>query len=1191
VFAGAGVSQGSKLPDFRGLCNTIADELEKQTGDEIRRINASENPEDYLDKLERHEYDIRSIVRKTFARKEVEPNSLHQLLVRLFAGSEESKLITTNYDTLLQRAASRIGYELTPTYNPNSPSLSPFQGIYYAHGCVECDLKNLVLTTTDFDDAYSGASYVGRVLNDMFHQHSALFVGYRVADPYWEVLEKQWAKSQHKRYAIVPDSEVDVFKRDTIERITYFAGETGDDHSELVQLMGDWVEEIQNKKPVIPLATAKSPVAISDKDSTTQEKVSAAVDYVERGQQIKKLVRDAPSSIVDTQDFLLPVLEDVPTVRLFAHNALKVEWLLWASEAKVIETLFLANSTLSAAQRVLAQWVAENFVVQHSDEVFNIIRSHGQHINDDFWVLIARQLTHGEPKPDAKVMAKWVHFLLRRVPADAEGRNSLDFLLKTCAEVKIRSAALAVFDYLLTPTSRIESSFSVLRETKEKTEHEVRLRGDNYWVKEAWEEYFSKNLDVFWMTLEPILQKHLVAANMMNRDFGHANEEWDSQSFSRSAIEPHEQDSVGYEIDRLINPARDLLDHVFAENVESGWRIAQAWYATGVPLLKRIAIHGIAKAEQIEPEKKIDWLLNSSALDYTAYKTESFLLYKKAFRLVTKEAQQRVIDRAMKGYKRSGGEDEEEQQSYEVYNTLYWLQSVAPESKIAKDAFNDYNKKTNGKWGPREHPDHDTWVSSTTRVIPESPVSAEQLVAEPPEKHLELILTIERKSHWGEPGRDGLLMDLQKAVTMSFDWSHQLAELLIREGQWKEDVWWRLVDAWRSSVHSEPEWQQILGILRQSSPLYPTTVSIGSLLEEGTKRDEGGLTVKLLPEAEVLADEYWKSLMVLTRGGEDQMGWLPEAINHNAGHVAEFWIHALWKRQKDSAESWAGIPKDYKNRLDAIMGDTSYAAQLARCVFASRVHFFFAIDHQWTREKLVSLFDFDRDERDAEQAWHGFLFWGKVPHPLIEDFKPLFEKAAARLQPGRESHRPRLLDHAVGVAWLKIADESTRSWFYRIIEGITPEERVHVARHIRAQLHTMKAEDKSTLWKKWLGPYWSDRNQNNPVALSSDEADEFMEWLPDLEPMFGDAVKAALGTSGFELYQCHLYYGLAKSELPKSHPADVNRLLAHLLTETSEDFLHCDDVNQIYNTLSKALSKKDLEPLLNQLIRLGCQMG
>ncbi|MCK4460543.1 MAG: DUF4020 domain-containing protein, partial [candidate division Zixibacteria bacterium] len=104
------------------------------------------------------------------------------------------------------------------------------------------------------------------------------------------------------------------------------------------------------------------------------------------------------------------------------------------------------------------------------------------------------------------------------------------------------------------------------------------------------------------------------------------------------------------------------------------------------------------------------------------------------------------------------------------------------------------------------------------------------------------------------------------------------------------------------------------------------------------------------------------------------------------------------------------------------------------------------------------------------------------------------------------------------------------------------------------------------------------------------EADEFLEWLPDLEPMFGDAVKAALGTSGFKLYHCHLYYGLAKSELPKTHQVDVNRLLVYLLTKTSEDFLHCDYVNQIYNTLSETLSVSDLKLLHNQLIRLGCRM-
>ena len=886
--------------------------------------------------------------------------------------------------------------------------------------------------------------------------------------------------------------------------------------------------------------------------------------------------------------FVLGSLEQLSKARLFVHYATGLEWLIWLHQQRVLDWLFDTKHTLSDTQRLLAEWVARHFVVQHSDEVFNIILRHGQDVNDDFWILIVWQLTHGEPKPDAKVMAKWVHFLLRRVPADAEGRNSLDFLLKTCAEVDATSAALAVLDYLLTPTSRLDSSFGMPSETKEKTKHEVRLRGDIYWVKEAWEEYFSKNLDVFWMTLEPILQKHLVAANRMNQDFGHANEEWDSHSFSRSAVEPHQQDEVGHEIDRLIDAARDLLDYVFEVNPSEGSRIADKWYATGVPLLKRIAIHGMAKADQIGPEEKIGWLLNSEALDYSVYKTESFLLFKIAFPQISEETQQRVIDRALKGPKPLEGM-EEDADRYEVYILLYWLHSVAPDSKIAAQAFKDYQAK-NPQWGPREHPDHDTWVSSEGRAYPESPVSAEQLKAEPPQKHLELILTLERSNRWSEPGRDGLLMQLQRAVTLSFDWSSLLADLLIERQEWKVDVWRSIVDGWIESSHSDSEWIKMFELLSSTENLLETIDPIARLLSEGVKLTDGGISLEVLEKAEDFSDMYWSALVGHTREWEADRGWLDEAINRPAGTIAEFWVQALSKRDQAAGDDWAGLPEAYKQRLLPILTDESYSAQLARVIFGSRLQFFFALDPDWTKEYLVPLFNWDNDKLTAEQVWHGFIFWGAIPPPLHDDFRGLLTQTVRLLETEHEELKVSLFKFVLGLTWSHETDSDWRQWFYEVLKTTTEKDRVAIGHQIHIELGSMEDSVKSKFWTNWLRQYWSDRNQANPVALSAEEADQIIEWLPRLEPVFTEAVEQAVNTTGFVLYHCRVYYNLAKSDLPKTYPADVNKLLVHLLERAPEDFLHSDYVNQIYNTLHEVLPPTDLEPLLNQLIRLGCRI-
>jgi hypothetical protein len=571
------------------------------------------------------------------------------------------------------------------------------------------------------------------------------------------------------------------------------------------------------------------------------------------------------------------------------------------------------------------------------------------------------------------------------------------------------------------------------------------------------------------------------------------------------------------------------------------------------------------------------------------YKTESFLLFKIAFSYVNEQTQQRVIDRALQGYKRSGDEDEEIL-NYEVYNTLYWLQDVAPESKIANDALDDYNKKTNGRWEPREHPDHDTWVSSEGRAYPESPVSAEQLIADPPERHLDLILTLERSNSWSEPGRDGLLMELQKAVTMSFDWSAQLANLLIERQEWKLDVWRAIVDGWVGSSHSDSEWAEIIDALSNTQSLLETIDSIGRLLTEGVKLTDGGISLDVLEKAEEFTDKYWSSLAGLTREWEADRGWLDEAINRPAGAVAEFWVQALSKRTRAAGDDWNGLPDSYKQRLEPILTDKCYSAQLARVIFGSRLQFFYALDPGWTKKHIVPLFNWKNDELTAEQVWHGFIFWGAIPPPLHDDFRELLAQTVRFLETDQEEQMVSLFKFVLGLAWSHETDPKWRGWFYDIVASATEKECVAIGSQIHIELGAMPDATKIEFWTNWLRQYWIDRNQGTPVALSETEADQFIEWLPRLEPVFTDAVEQAVNTEGFVLYHCRVYYNLTKSELPKTHPVDVNRLLVYLLTKTSEDFLHCDYVNQIYNTLSETLSEADLKLLHNELIRLGCRM-
>uniref|UniRef100_UPI003AF5D606 hypothetical protein n=1 Tax=Thiolapillus sp. TaxID=2017437 RepID=UPI003AF5D606 len=106
---------------------------------------------------------------------------------------------------------------------------------------------------------------------------------------------------------------------------------------------------------------------------------------------------------------------------------------------------------------------------------------------------------------------------------------------------------------------------------------------------------------------EPLLGRvvsRLEEQHFTLRAWQKANSEWDSPSWRRSAIEPHEQDKYPEAIDILIDAARDSLDWlaVNQEEVAARWCIKIA--ESEVPLLRRLAVHTLSVRTDLMADEK-----------------------------------------------------------------------------------------------------------------------------------------------------------------------------------------------------------------------------------------------------------------------------------------------------------------------------------------------------------------------------------------------------------------------------------------------------------------------------------------------------------------------------------------------------------------------------------------------------------
>lgn len=315
---------------------------------------------------------------------------------------------------------------------------------------------------------------------------------------------------------------------------------------------------------------------------------------------------------------------------------------------------------------------------------------------------------------------------------------------------------------------------------------------------------------------------------------------------------------------------------------------------------------------------------------------------------------------------------------------------------------------------------------------------------------------------------------------------------------------------------------------------------------------------------------------------------MTEAINQPAGKTAEFWLQALSKLSQSEGDSWKCLPMEYKLRFEDIIDNSSYSSQLARVTLNSRFNFLYYLDPDWSLKNLFPLFDWDEDSLRAEQSWHGFLMWGRIPESLRKEFYPLLVSTAKNLNENKREIREVFFKHVVAHAIYDTPKDLKNSWFYKIIAIISPEERKSIVHEINSTLWDLKDDNKDAIWNRFLKIYWKDRIGNIPVVFGKEESNEFILLLPRLEPVLPEVVELICQMNTFDHSQTHIFYDLSHHNLDEKYPLEIGKLLIHLLANTSSDFIYCYEIEQIYKRLSNLLPERELQQLREVVLRIGC---
>ena len=356
------------------------------------------------------------------------------------------------------------------------------------------------------------------------------------------------------------------------------------------------------------------------------------------------------------------------------------------------------------------------------------------------------------------------------------------------------------------------------------------------------------------------------------------------------------------------------------------------------------------------------------------------------------------------------------------------------------------------------------------------------------------------------------------------------------------------------------------------------------------KKGGPSYALELLPQAKQIATGLWKCLDC-TVSIDVKHGWFEKSVSYPVRGLTYFWLHAaqIWREQQNPPP--ATLSEDYRRPLLEIIRDSSPIGGLGKSILASKLDFLLAVDEEWTREHLLPLFE--PDSADFQAAWDGFVSVERLSLPVAEALKNQFLKAVTRISDGLFNQR-RGFVKCYTVMFKYVADEVLDTWIPRLFEHGShqslPASREPTlfrddnytipeifALEMTRRLKEMSDSDKQKLWHRWLKDYWQNRLYGKPAPLTPNEAGLMLDWLPEFNTEFLDAVNLAIQMYSPSLDNMRILACLVTNKTWENHPKAVAKLLIYLWGCTIPVW-HRDTVPEIIPPLLES----DISPELKQ---------
>lgn len=645
IFAGAGVSkqEPARLPDFdeliiriRGIVDPghrLKDRERKQG-----REGYEESPERYLgylaSQIESGNEQVHSAC-ATLLGGEREPSELHKNILSLFGDPESLHVVTTNFDSCFESAATRIGMSLHSFVSPALPLGNDFSGLIHLHGST-ADPNSQILTDVDFGRAYITDGWASHFLVRMFSAYKTLFVGYSCRDMLVDYLTRSLSADMAKNAFALDrnDGNLSDWESRGVTPITF------SDYKALPVLFDQWA--------------SWAAMPLYDRSSAIENLTSEPLGPAGLPQESEELLLDSLRGENDKRK--------TACIRTFCAHAADTGWLDWAYEHGLLECLF--SDCTEDWQSFMFEWAAKFSCTNHEALESIVLRRGIDSLSQQTCAYIIREL--GDKKAPKECVASWLPFLEGKV-TEHDCRSVLDLM----EELDDDRVVLGLARLLLTVSPGASMGFDASRivgpmlplgqcfpakRLEERMASLAKPERCRLWSL-CCEEIERTNDIVTWYGTGPCVYSAFLRATI---------EEDDKTDGGRP-------DHTGIRV--LVDVARETGLKLLEEAPKDVEVLVKRCLSSHSELMVRLGIYLLYKSD-LPASDKLRYVISDDLLGNTMLRHETFLLLSDIYPAISKDERENFISYVDSASCREG---DERTNAYERFNAYSWLLRTVPD--------------------------------------------------------------------------------------------------------------------------------------------------------------------------------------------------------------------------------------------------------------------------------------------------------------------------------------------------------------------------------------------------------------------------------------------------------------------------------------------------------------------------------